>query len=114
MKKPSLRLIDSANTFIRDVAQYPKDLSSAPIITATGPINFIRGQLRIMPPDVGLLRLLGFHRRAIGFTGPFLLGATSKLTPREAKRAFGNALIAVLAQISVIPQVGRERLLDLL
>jgi hypothetical protein len=66
-----------------------------------------------MPPDVALFRLLEFHRRATGSDGPFLLRATSKLTRRDAKRAYGNALISLLAQISVIPQIGRERLLDL-
>src|SRR6185437_11049543 len=66
----------------------------------------------IMPPEVGLLRLLEYHRRATGSKGPFLLSGPGRLTQRAAKLAYGNALIALLAQVSVIPQIGRERILS--
>jgi hypothetical protein len=113
MKQPNRQYTEAAKTYIENVSDQLSELKHASIITATGPINFIPAGIRVMSPDVALLRLLEFHRRATGSHGPFLLRATSKLTRRAAKRAYGNALVSLLAQISVIPQIGRERLLDL-
>ncbi len=107
----------SANTSFAEeyVEQLSKrtDLAAAtPIITASGPIDYIPGLMRIMPPEVGFLRLLQFHRRVTGSRGPFLISSTSRLSQSAAALAYGNGLIALLAQIAVIPRVGCERILD--
>jgi hypothetical protein len=98
--------------FLRRLTEQAHHLGTAPIMTATGQVDFLPGRIRVMPPEVGFLRLLEFHRCAIGSKGPFLLSSTGRLTQQTAKRAYGNALIAILAQISVIPVAGRERILD--
>lgn len=80
------------------------------VVTATGPVYLIDGRVRWAAPDVALRRIQELHRRATGHTGPFRTALPSTLTPGQAFRAYSNALVALLAQLAVLPTAERAHL----
>lgn len=80
------------------------------VVTATGPVYLVEGRLRWAAPDVALRRVQELHGRATGHTGPFRTTLPATLTPGQAFRAYSNALVALLAQLAVLPTAERAHL----